>query len=108
MGSSDQNQRLVTSVLDRLRDDSTEHPGQSLQFDGEDLGQLTQAVGRDLENLLNTRRRCRSSPPQLEEVGRSVIEYGIPDFTGLNMTLPSERELTRLAIERAIRQFEPR
>jgi type VI secretion system protein ImpF len=37
-----------------------------------------------------------------------VLEYGIPDFTGLNMSLPSEREQTRLAIERAIRQFEKR
>jgi type VI secretion system lysozyme-like protein len=36
------------------------------------------------------------------------VEYGIPDFTGLNLSLPSERERTRQAIERAIRDFEPR
>jgi type VI secretion system protein ImpF len=36
------------------------------------------------------------------------VEYGIPDFTGLNLSLPSEREQTREAIERAIREFEPR
>ena len=108
MGSSDTNQRLVSSVIDRLLEDSTQSGGALASWEGEDLRQLTLDVGRDLENLLNTRRRCKVCPSDLQELNRSLIDYGIPDFTGLNMSVPSEREQTRLAIERAIRQFEPR
>jgi type VI secretion system protein ImpF len=109
MGSSDANQRLVSSVIDRLLEDPTQQSSGALPpADGDDLRQLTLEVGRDLENLLNTRRRCKACPSEFQEVNKSLIEYGIPDFTGLNMSVPTEREQTRLAIERAIRQFEPR
>jgi type VI secretion system protein ImpF len=108
MGRSDSNQRLVSSVIDRLLEDSTQNDGALAPSDGQDLRQLTLEVGRDLENLLNTRRRCKACPPELQELNKSLIEYGIPDFTGLNMSAPAEREQTRVAIERAIRQFEPR
>lgn len=108
MGSSDGKQRLVSSVLDRLIEDSTPPNRAAALSDGEDLRQLTLEVGRDLEHLLNTRRRCKACPPELQEVNKSLIDYGIPDFTALNMSAPSERERTRLAIERVIRQFEPR
>jgi type VI secretion system protein ImpF len=108
MGSSDNNLRLVSSVIDRLLEDSTQSDGALARSDGEDLRQLTLDVGRDVENLLNTRRRCQACPPQFQELNKSLIDYGIPDFTGLNMSVPAEREQTRLAIERAIRQFEPR
>jgi type VI secretion system protein ImpF len=37
-----------------------------------------------------------------------LVEYGIPDFTGLNMSVPAERERVRLEIERVIRRYEPR
>src|SRR5262245_45454034 len=108
MGSSDRNQRLISSILDRLLDDSTRTDGGLPPADGEDLRQLTLDVGRDLENLLNTRRRCKACPTEFQELNKSLVEYGIPDFTGLNMSVPAEREQMRLAIERAIRQFEPR
>lgn len=102
-------QQLVSSVLDRLIDDPTHaNVAAAPRVDSADFDQLTADVGRDLENLLNTRRRCVACPQELDEVNKSLVEYGIPDFTGLNMSLPTEREQTRLAIERAIRQFEPR
>jgi type VI secretion system protein ImpF len=98
--------RLVGSVLDRLIEDVTEAAAPVRE--GDDLTQLLQNVRRDLEHLLNTRRRCVACPPAYRDLHRSLLEYGIPDFTGLNLSLPTEREQTRLAIERAIRQFEPR
>ena len=105
MGNS--SRRLMASVVDRL----SEHPGGGppiLGRDANDVAQQVRNVARDLENLLNTRRRFLPSPSEYKELNASIIEYGIPDFTGLNMTLPSEREQTRRTIERAIRQFEPR
>ena len=99
--------RLVSSVVDRLL--ARSEPQVALPGDdGDDLRRLIREVGRDLEALLNTRRRCVSCPPELHHLATSLVEYGIPDFTGLNLSLPSEREQTRQAIERAIRDFEPR
>jgi type VI secretion system protein ImpF len=99
--------RLVSSVVDRLLEQG-DSPVALPGADGDDLGRLMREVGRDLEALLNTRRRCLACPPELHYVTTSMVEYGIPDFTGLNLSLPSQREQTREAIERAIRDFEPR
>ena len=98
--------RLVSSILDRLTDDP--HVGSELARSAGHLSHLKRSVSRDLENLLNTRRRWKEFPPESRELETSLINYGIPDFTGLNMSLPSEREQTRAEIERVIRRFEPR
>jgi type VI secretion system protein ImpF len=69
---------------------------------------LKREIGRDMENLLNSRRRCKPGPSLYRELNDSVSDYGIPDFTGLNMSLRTEREKARLEIERVISRFEPR
>jgi type VI secretion system protein ImpF len=99
--------RLVSSVLDRLLDDPNPS-GEPPRSSGQPLSQLKRSVTRDLENLLNTRRRWKEFPPESRDLEGSLINYGIPDFTGLNMSVPSERERTRAEIERVIRRFEPR
>jgi type VI secretion system protein ImpF len=106
MRASDDKRRLASSVVDRLLHGSTEV--MSLRTGGQDIRQLKLSVGRDLENLLNTRRRCVESPADCRELKDSLVEYGIPDFTGLNMSRPVERERARLEIERVIRRYEPR
>jgi type VI secretion system protein ImpF len=107
MNGSD-NPRLKRSVLDRLLEGSAATESGASWLNDDDMDRVMRDVRRDLENLLNTRRRCIPCPPEFRELQRSLVEYGVPDFTGLNMSLPSEREQMRLAIERAIRQFEPR
>ena len=106
MRASDDKRRLASSVIDRLLNTSTELT--SLRTGGQNLRQLKLNVGRDLEDLLNTRRRCIESPADCRELKDSLVEYGIPDFTGLNMSVPAERERARLEIERVIRRYEPR
>jgi type VI secretion system protein ImpF len=108
MDNSTNSRRLVSSVIERLLESATPDQESSLRSDGQDLRRLKQDVARDLENLLNTRRRCQLCPPALRELNESIVEYGIPDFTGLNMSVPTERERTRLEFERVIRRFEPR
>jgi type VI secretion system protein ImpF len=98
----------MTSVVDRLIEEPAAGGAPTLDRDRNDVAEQLRKVARDLENLLNTRRRVLAPPSEYKELNASIIEYGIPDFTGLNMTLPSERERTRRTIERAIRQFEPR
>jgi type VI secretion system protein ImpF len=101
-------QPLVASVLDRLLDDdpavSSEPPKRRHQV----LRELKQAVRRDLENLLNTRVRCRPWPPTLKELEQSLVNYGLPDFAGLSSSSEKAREEMRRLLENIIRQQEPR
>jgi type VI secretion system protein ImpF len=103
-----EDQPLVPSIFDRLLDDEPANSRETAPSRQQVLRQLKQSVGRDLENLLNTRQRWGEWPAPLEELERSLVNYGIPDFTGVNMSLPSERERLRATIERVIQAFEPR
>ncbi|MEZ6136672.1 MAG: type VI secretion system baseplate subunit TssE [Pirellulaceae bacterium] len=95
---------LRASLLDRLT--GSQNHG---RFAGrQSLEQLIESVHRDLEQLLNTRWRVSSWPPSLDELERSLVNYGIPDFAGVNMSSPSERELFREMVEEAIRMHDPR
>jgi type VI secretion system protein ImpF len=65
-------------------------------------------VRRDLEALLNARRRWRSWPPALRQLETSPLGYGIPDFTAGSFNDKARREQLRAEIEDIIRRFEPR
>jgi type VI secretion system protein ImpF len=98
---------MVSSIMDRLlgvRQTGDDSPRAAGQY----LSQLKLSVRADLENLLNTRWRCTGWPQHFRELNPSLVNYGLPDFTGLNMSAPAERERIRLELERAIRRFEPR
>jgi type VI secretion system protein ImpF len=69
---------------------------------------LRRSVLRDLEALMNTRRRWRSWAPELTQLAVSSVDYGIPDFTAGVVNDPGQRERLRAEIETTIRQFEPR
>ena len=51
-------QPLVPSVFDRLLDDEPDNSRETAASRRQVLRELKQSVGRDLENLLNTRQRC--------------------------------------------------
>jgi len=101
-------QSLLPSVFDRLLDDEPDNSRETAHSRRQVLRQLKQSVGRDLENLLNTRQRWGEIPESMEELQQSLVNYGIPDFTGMNMSLPSERQRLLGIIERVILRFEPR
>ena len=101
-------QSLIPSVFDRLLDDEPTNSRETARSRRQVLRELKQSVGRDLENLLNTRQRWGDLSEAMEELQESLVNYGIPDFTGMNMSIPSERELLRGVIERVILRFEPR
>jgi type VI secretion system protein ImpF len=101
-------QPIVPSVLDRLLDDN---PGLSIEGPrgpGQLVRELKQAIRRDLENLLNTRRRCLGWPADLTELAQSLVNYGIPDLTaGATQVAPDPDALLQ-SIAEAIERFEPR
>jgi len=101
-------QPLKTSVLDRLLDDSPEVSTDPPIPESKSLRELRQTVRRDLENLLNTRQRALSWPKSLEELESSLVNYGIPDFAGVNLGSSEGRDEIRRILEQTIRRNEPR
>lgn len=101
-------QELIPSVLDRLIDQEPDRKIEPPKSRSHVLRELKLSVRRDLENLLNTRWRCVAWPPDLKQLELSLVNYGIPDFTGANMGTASDRESLRRIVEEVIRRFEPR
>jgi type VI secretion system protein ImpF len=95
--------RFQAPLLDRLMD-----PGSDQGRDPDSLAALRASVRRDLEALLNARRRWRSWPASLTHLAISPIGFGIPDFSAGAFNDPQQREELRLEIEDTIRRFEPR
>jgi type VI secretion system protein ImpF len=72
------------------------------------LEAVKDSVRANLVALLNARRPLVELPAGPNHLQRSVLAYGLPDFTHFGMETADERELLRSAIEAAIRRFEPR
>jgi len=99
--------RVTTSVLDRLLDFDPKQSKDGPRSRTTSIRELKQSVMRDLEWLLNTRHGIKV-PEGLEETKRSVVFYGLPDFTGLSIANNAELKQLTKHIEDAINFFEPR
>src|SRR5438034_7061189 len=98
---------LLPSVLDRLIEPQGEETA-DLHLRGQSVRELEEAVRRDLQDLLNTRRTEIESYPDDAEIAHSLLTYGLPELTGFDPTVSDQRRGLQEIIERAIRQFEPR
>ena len=76
---------LLPSVLDRLLDDRPGVASEPVASRAQNLRALKKSVARDLEALLNTRQEALEPlPEEFTELGRSILTYGLPDFTRCN------------------------
>jgi type VI secretion system protein ImpF len=100
--------RITPSVLDRLIDYEPEISHEPASSRSKSLRQLKQAVRRDLEYLLNTRQLASGVPPGLKELNKSLVAYGLPDFSAINVNSPEEQTRLRRLLETTIGIFEPR
>ena len=100
--------RIVPSLLDRLTDHEPGHRDEREASRSQGLRALKAALWRDMNALLNTKRRDEEVPEQYAESARSLLSYGLPDFTAYSLKSPADQNRLRRAIETAIRRFEPR
>jgi len=113
-----QDLRTTPSVLDRLFDNRPLPPWESMGREREmrlqakrfhEIQDLKRCVGRDLELLLNTKRELLEElPEQYVELKRSMLTYGLPDFTAYSISSRIERNRIARAMEQAISNHEPR
>ena len=108
MAKSSNTPLLLPSVLDRLLGTGAPLGAGAFKSRTQVVREITQAVRRDLQNLLNTRRRCEPLPSGLDELPRSLVNYGLPDLSEFNLDQDDERQRLRAVIEETIRAFEPR
>lgn len=100
--------KVVASILDRLIDDDPTGI-EALPVRLQDLQQLKASVARDLEALLNTRQELfNQSAADFPEVDRSIVTYGLPDFSAFNLRSQRDRQAVQREVENAILKFEPR
>lgn len=101
-------ERLQPSLLDRLTDDEPGSRVESRDKRVMSMRQLRAAVLRDLEWLLNA--ACRPIDDEIHQyplVARSVLNYGMPDLTGLAASGLSQGRVEQMVFS-AIQAFEPR
>ena len=118
MSSIPKNHSLLPSVFDRLLQQDDSRLRNASLDPTEVVEELKRNVRRDLEDLLNTRIRCIPLPPEPEGEERvldrpellkySLVNYGIPDFTGIGFGSQEKHEQLRQIICEAIETFEPR
>ncbi len=101
-------QNIQASLLDRLIDNEPGTSHEPVQYRLTTFRQVKGAVGRDLENLLNTKNYVSSLCSEYQELSSSLFVYGLQDFTSANPKSPSVRHQLRQELEKAIAQFEPR
>jgi type VI secretion system protein ImpF len=100
--------RARLPLLDRLLDADPGAPEPPPPSAAAALEMLHAAVRRDLEAVLNARRRRRPLPRHLDELAVSPVNYGIPDATSGAYAVPERRAALAREVEATIRRFEPR
>jgi type VI secretion system protein ImpF len=98
-------QQLMPTILDRLVD--PEMVGAGAQW-GYTIAQMIDAVRRDVEELLNTRQSHQGLPDEFVETHRSILAYGLPDFSSMNVHKSKRIDEMAEMIESIIGLFEPR
>lgn len=67
--------------------------------------QLEQVVGEEIVMLLNTRQWLSTFTAKHGECSLSTINYGIPDFSRINLEAAEDRRLFKKTIARQIKKY---
>lgn len=99
---------VTLSVLDRLIDRDPKTHSEIPFTRAQSLRELRQALKRDLEWLLNTRKTIEPAPESARETVRSVYHYGFADISSKSVLSGRDQSDLIRDMEAAIAIFEPR
>lgn len=100
--------QLARSVIDRLLDDAPDSPADPPAHFVDQVREMREALRRDLEMLLNTRRCITSPPAGLPELQDSLASYGVDGTVSVNLMTAEAKTRLAQSIERRIARFETR
>ncbi|WP_027686712.1 type VI secretion system baseplate subunit TssE [Rhizobium leguminosarum] len=99
---------LARSILDRLIDEAPDRTVDPPMSFVDQVRDVREAIRRDLEALLNT-RRCPATPPAaLSELRDTLVSYGVDGIVSANLMTDQAKLKLAQAIERRIALFETR
>lgn len=99
---------LARSILDRLIDEAPDRTFDPPTSFVDQVREMREAIRRDLEALLNT-RRCPTAPPAaLFELKDALVSYGVDGIVSANLMTDEAKLRLAQAIERRISLFETR
>ncbi|MBY3489565.1 type VI secretion system baseplate subunit TssE [Rhizobium laguerreae] len=99
---------LARSILDRLIDEAPDRTVDPPMSFVDQVRDIREAIRRDLEALLNT-RRCPATPPAaLSELRDALVSYGVDGIVSANLMTDQAKLKLAQAIERRIALFETR
>jgi type VI secretion system protein ImpF len=108
MPESSLTDRLQPALLDRLIDDEPDKQVESRDRRVVSVRQLREALQRDLAWLFNAKCLPPNDPIwNYPQAASSVLNYGMPDVTGLHGSDTRGRSI-QIAMRAAIERFEPR
>ncbi|WP_106797353.1 type VI secretion system baseplate subunit TssE [Rhizobium sp. H4] len=99
---------LSRSILDRLIDEAPDRAADPSVSFVDQVREVREAIRRDLEALLNT-RRCPTTPPtDLSELRNALVSYGVDGIVSANLMTDQAKLKLAEAIERRVALFETR
>jgi len=101
-------QTVTLSVIERLTDREPDVSAEPALTRAQSVRQLKASLRRDLEWLLNTRRRPDAVESEFKELEQSMFNYGLADISNLSWDSARDRVRVTRMIERTIATFEPR
>ncbi|MGH1485300.1 MAG: type VI secretion system baseplate subunit TssE [Cellvibrionaceae bacterium] len=101
-------QPALPSLLDRLIDEDPDSYITAPKTYGVLLSDIKASIRRDLECLLNTRLYRQEVPEKFEELDVSIVNYGLPDFSVIQLGSDEGKEKFRNKVQHIIEKFEPR
>jgi len=99
---------VTLSILDRLIDSDPKLSSEVPFTRAHSLRLLKDALRRDLEWLLNTRKIAVPPEEALKELNRSVYVFGLPDFSGYKMASSADQARFLKLLQGVVKLFEPR
>ena len=93
-------------LFERLVDESRGPAGSAISGRRHGDEDLRRSVSLELQRLLNTRTPDVRWPG--EELGRTVLDYGIADFSWMSPASPNDLQQLARRMEEAIAVYEPR
>lgn len=93
-------------LFDRLVDHHPQSGAEPVPLRVLDRDALLASVRREVERLLNT--RCTLAAEELEGRERTVLEYGLPDFSHLHTRDPRAQEALAEQVRATVAAYEPR
>ncbi|MBX2807119.1 MAG: type VI secretion system baseplate subunit TssE [Cellvibrionaceae bacterium] len=108
MTTARKDQPILPSLLDRLIDHDPSIQDTPVKSYRVVLTEIKDSIRRDLENLLNTRLYRKPLPEELTELDISIVNYGLPDFSMLQVNSDDGKHEFKEKVQSIIEKYEPR